>query len=89
MSNITYGVSKEIYSYKGAIREAYGLVAYDNAEYDGTLTIVAAANDLSCDETKLQELANKCNEGNLSLVHFNDIVNDFLVGEVDKTNLNN
>ena len=40
MSNITYGVSKEIYSYKGITREAYGLVAYANAEYNGTLIIV-------------------------------------------------
>ena len=40
MSNITYGVSKEIYSYKGITREAYGLVAYADAELDGTSTIV-------------------------------------------------
>ena len=78
MSSVTYGVSKEIYSYKGATREAYGLIAYANADTDGTLTIVASANDLSCDEIKLQELANKCNEGNLELIHFNDIVEDFL-----------
>lgn len=86
MSNITYGVSKEIYSYKGSTREAYGLVAYANADIDGTLTIVASANDLSCDEIKLQELANKCNEEKLLLVHFNDVVEDFLAGNTDKTN---
>ena len=78
MSSITYGVSKEIYSYNGITRHAYGLVAYADAELDGTATIVASANDLSCDEIKLQELANKCNEGNLELIHFNDIVEDFL-----------
>lgn len=86
MSNITYGVSKEIYSYKGITREAYGLVAYADAELDGTATIVASANDLSCDEIKLQKLANKCNEGKLELVHFSDIVEDFLTGDFDTTN---
>ena len=86
MSNITYGVSKEIYSYKGITREAYGLVAYADDEIDGTVTIVASANDLSCDEIKLQELANKCNEGKLELVHLNDIVEDFLAGDIDTTN---
>ena len=86
MSNITYGVSKEIYSYKGITREAYGLVAYADAELDETATIVASANDLSCNEIKLQELANKCNEGKLELVHFNDIVEDFLAGDIDTTN---
>lgn len=86
MSNITYGVSKEIYSYKGISREAYGLVAYADAELDGTATIVASVNDLSCDEIKLQELANKCNEGKLELVHFNDIVEDFLAGDRNETN---
>ena len=85
MSSITYGVSKEIYSYKGVAREAYGLVAYADAEIDGTATIVASANDLSCNEIKLQELANKCNEGKLELVHFNDIVEDFLEGNIDTT----
>ena len=86
MSNITYGVSKEIYSYKGTIREAYGFIAYADAELDGTATIVASANDLSCDEIKLQELANKCNEINLELVHFSDIVEDFLTEDFDTTN---
>lgn len=86
MSNITYGVSKEIYSYKGITRQAYGLVAYADAELDGTATIVASANDLSCNEIKLQELANKCNEINLELVHFSDIVEDFLTGDFDTTN---
>ena len=86
MSNITYEVSKEIYSYKGITREAYGLVAYADAELDGTATIVASANDLSCDEIKLQELANKCNEINLELVYFSDIVEDFLAGDIDTTN---
>ena len=86
MSNITYGVSKEIYSYNGITREAYGLVAYADAELDGTATIVASANDLSCDEIKLQELANKCNEIKLELVHFNDIVEDFLAGDIDTIN---
>ena len=86
MSNITYGVSKEIYSYKGITREAYGLVAYADAELDGTSTIVASANDLSCDEIKLQKLANKCNEINLELVHFSDIVEVFLAGDIDTTN---
>ena len=86
MSNITYGVSKEIYSYKGITREAYGLVAYADAELDGTATIVASANDLSCDKIKLQKLANKRNEINLELVHFSDIVEDFLTGDIDTTN---
>ena len=86
MSNTTYGVSKEIYSYKGITREAYGLVAYADAEFDGTSTIVASANDLSCDEIKLQKLANKCNEINLELVHFSDIVEVFLAGDIDTTN---
>ena len=85
MSNITYGVSEEIYSYKGITRKAYGLVAYADAEQDGTATIVASANDLSCDETKVQDLANKCNEGNLELIHFNDVVEDFLAGDIDET----
>ena len=89
MISITYGVVKAIYSYNGATRESYGLVAYANAETDGTATIAASAYDLCCDETKVQNLANKCNAENLSLDHFNDIVEDFIVEENSITNTGN
>ena len=78
MNNITYGISKEIYSLGGNIRESYGIVAYANTELDGTATIIASVKDITSDKKRLQNLVDKCNELNLSLAHFNDIVEDFL-----------
>lgn len=78
MSSITYAIAKEIYSYKGNTREAYGLVAYADVELDGTATIVASARDVTCDKKQLQNIADKCNEEKVPLGHFDDIVEDFL-----------
>lgn len=77
---ITYGVVKETYLLGEVKREAYGLVAYANVVEDGTATIVASASDLTDKRELVEELASKCNVGNLSLVHFNDVVEDFLAG---------
>lgn len=74
MSSIEYGISKEIYSYKGNIRESYGIVVCA----DSTATIIASARDITCDEKQLQNLVDKCNKEKPSLDHFNDIVEDFL-----------
>ena len=78
MSSITYGIAKEIYSYNGDSREAYGLVVYADAEIDGTATIVASARDVTCDMDKLQCLVDKCNNEKIPIVHFDDVVEDFL-----------
>ena len=78
MTAITYGVSKETYSYQGQTRTTYGLVAYADADTDGTATIVASARDLSDNRQSVEALASKCNQGNLSLHHFYDVIEDFL-----------
>ena len=78
MNTITYGISEETYSYNGISRTAYGLVAYSNAEEDGTATIVASARDLTEDKHAVEALASRCNKGKLSLCHFDDIIEDFL-----------
>ena len=78
--SITYGVVKEIYALGSEKRSAYGLVAYYDAEEDGTATIVASAHDLSDDEAAVEMLAERCNDGDLSLVHFDDVIEDFLAG---------
>lgn len=79
MDQITYGVVKEIYYYKEEAREAYGLVVYSDAEEDGTATIIASAHDLTDERERMEELAERCNEDEVELLHFDDIVEDFLV----------
>ena len=82
MSNdIIYEVVKVIYSFKNNKRESYGIVAYENPEPNDTPTVVASAYDLSNDEAKVQALADMCNKEKLLLVHFNDIILDFVTKE--------
>ena len=78
MSTITYCVVAENYSLNGTARSAFGIVAYADAEEDGTATVVASAHDITDDRTRAEQLAEKCNRGNLALCHFDDVIEDFL-----------
>lgn len=78
IANITYGVTEETYSLSGNIRKAYGIAAYSNAPCDGTATVLASVNDISSERDKLEELVQICNHAELSLIHLNDVIEDFL-----------
>ena len=78
ITGITYGVTEEAYSFSGSIRKAYGIAAYSNAPCDGTATVLASVNDISSERDKLEELVQICNRAELSLVHLNDVIEDFL-----------
>ena len=78
MSTITYGVVAETYSLGSQNRNAYGIVAYADADEDGTATVVASAHDITPDRCRAEQLADKCNRGNLALCHFDDVIEDFL-----------
>ena len=78
MSEITYGVSKEIYQLGKSKRTAYGLVAYADAKSEGTAIIVASARDITNYRDRAEELAAICNRLGLSLIHFDDVIEDFL-----------
>lgn len=79
MKNITYAVSEEKYTFGEEERISYGIVAYSNADQDGSKTIVASVRDITIDKDSLTELVNDCNRLGLSTVHLNDVVDDFLV----------
>ena len=78
MSTITYGVVAETYSLGSQARSAYGIVAYAYADEDGTATVIASAHDITNDRCRAEQLADKCNRGNLALCHFDDVIEDFL-----------
>ena len=78
MNNITYAVSEERYTFGNETRISYGIVAYSNADQDGSKTIVASVRDIASDKDRLSKLVNDCNDLELSTVHLNDVVEDFL-----------
>ena len=79
MKNITYAVSEERYTFGNETRTSYGIVAYSNADQDGSKTIVASVRDVTSDKTGLIKLVDDCNRLDLSTVHLNDVVEDFLL----------
>ena len=79
MKNITYAVSEERYTFGNETRTSYGIVAYSNADQDGSKTIVASVRDVTSDKTSLTKLVNDCNRLELSTVHLNDVAEDFLL----------
>jgi biotin synthase-related radical SAM superfamily protein len=79
MKNITYAVSEERYTFGNETRTSYGIVAYSNADQDGTKTIVASVRDVTSDKVSLSKLVNDCNRLELSTIHLNDVVEDFLL----------
>ncbi|MBR2908223.1 MAG: hypothetical protein IKJ04_08180 [Clostridia bacterium] len=78
MSSITYGITEEIYSLNGKSRRAYGIAAYADAEQDGTATIIAAVRDVTADKQRLAALVQKCNLLEVSPIHLDDVIEDFL-----------
>lgn len=78
MVNVTYGITKEIYSLGNSSRVAYGIAAYANSKEDGTSAIVASIHDITANEQALLELVQQCNRLDLSTIHLDDVIEDFL-----------
>lgn len=78
MNNITYGLTEEHYSLHRRTRISYGIAVYADADIDGSTTIVARVCDITSDKIKLLNLVNKCNCMKLSLLHLDDVIEDFL-----------
>ena len=78
MMKLTYAVTEERYALGNESRTSYGIVAYANAEQNGTTTIVASIRDITSDKNRLKKLVDDCNRLELSTVHLPDVVEDFL-----------
>ena len=69
----SYKLIRGTYPDENGTHTGYGIAAINS----NSVTI-SAAYDLSCDESEVTELVRRCNELKLSLVHFQDVVDDFL-----------
>ena len=78
MMNVTYDITKEICSLGDSSRISYGIAAYANSKEDGTSTIVASIHDITANEQALLELVQQCNRLELSTIHLDNVIEDFL-----------
>lgn len=79
MIDATYGVIEEKYTVGNHSRISYGIAAYADIEHNGTAIVVASVNDITSDRERITQLVDDCNRLNLSLIHLNDVVEDFFV----------
>lgn len=68
-----YILIRDTYSDDNGNHIGYGIVAVDSES-----KIVSAARDLSCNKDEVARLVEMCNGLELSPVHFQDVVEDFL-----------
>lgn len=78
MMNITYGITEETYTLNGESRKSYGIAVYADAEEDGSATILTSVRDITSEQERLAELVRKCNLLELSPIHLDDVIEDFL-----------
>ena len=75
---ITYGMTEEIYSRGSDSRTSYGIAAYAHGDEEGTATVIAAVHDITSNRQALANLVSLCNRLELSVLHLDDVVEDFL-----------
>ena len=61
-----------------SFRTSYDIAAHADSTEDGTATIVASVHDVTADKQALSELVALCNRLELSTIHLNDVMEDFL-----------
>ena len=75
MSSVAYGICEEIYELQGEHRVSYGIAVYDA---ENTATVLDHISDITEDYERLSELIRTCNSLELSPIHLNEVVEDFL-----------
>ena len=76
--NITSGLVEEHYAWNGGRRISYGIAIFADADTDGTVTVISAVHDITSDRSRLENLVQRCNDLDLSPIHLEDVVEDFL-----------
>lgn len=78
MIDVTYTISEEKYFLGNESIISYGIVAYSDAEKDGTLRIITSVHNITYDKNSLMKLVDDCNRLELSPIHLINVVEDFL-----------
>ena len=71
-----YVVVQNTYFNGDATRTSFGIAIVE--EYDGITTVLESMSDISMEKKAIEELVKYCNEQKLELMHFQDVIMDFL-----------
>lgn len=81
--NVRYGIVKEIYSLNENTIASYGIAAYVDSSENDSLCIINSVRNITCDIMSIEKLTDMCNRLELSPIHLNDVIEDFLIGCAD------
>ncbi len=73
-----FGVIKQEYILGNEKRISYGIAAYADPENAGTACIIHSVPDICDDYEKICNFAELCNKAEMSVLHLDDVINDFL-----------
>ena len=77
---ITYGIITECHETGKSKRISYGVAAYSNVEENGSACVLYAARDISDSRTAMEMLAERLNREEASVLHFEELITDYLAG---------
>lgn len=63
--------------YDGTSKISFG-IAYAEI-YDNETTVIKTISDITCDKQAIEKLIHLCNDLDLSIIHIEDVVEDFLI----------
>ena len=75
MNNIKYTIVENPTPLDAPYSIAYGIAAYSTTSPE---TIITYISDITSDKNSLEDLVNLFNKKKLSIIHLNDVIEDFL-----------
>ncbi len=76
--NTVYGIIKQEYILHNYSRISYGIAVYANSEEEGTACVIYSVLDICNNYDKIKKFVNICNTFELSILHLDDAITDFL-----------
>ncbi len=73
-----FGILKQEYINGEKSRISYGIAAFDSICDGDTASVIHSVGDVSEDYQKVSELVDLCNREQLSLMHLDSVIEDFL-----------
>ena len=74
----TYEIIEECRCLDGLEYKCYGIAVYIKSDVDGFHTVIQTIGDITTDRDRLSMLVDQCNLLELSPLHLNDVIEDYL-----------
>jgi len=77
-ADLRYEVIEEDRILDGLQYRSYGIAVYAKSNADGSIKVIQTIHDITTNRARLCALVKQCNLLGLSLLHLNDVIEDYL-----------